>query len=98
MSAHQDRHTQSLATLINALAAADTSLSQAINTHWKALLAAIDRTTYAEELTQAVDKINALVAKHPKTRSQWWLVKQAIEGGLSRLRITGRHVIFFASS
>lgn len=94
MSVHESRHAQSVGDLIDAIAAADTSLSEAINTHWTELLAAIDRTTAAEELTQAVNKIETLIGEHPKTRSQWWLVKQAVERGLSRLRIKGKHVIF----
>jgi hypothetical protein len=35
---------KSLDTLIDAIAAANTSLSVAINTHWRALLTAIDHT------------------------------------------------------
>jgi hypothetical protein len=93
MSAHQDRHAQSLDTLIDAIAAANTSLSVAINTHWRALLTAIDHTD-AKGLKQAVEKIETVIEKHPDTRSEWWLVEGAVKQGLARLGGNGKHVIF----
>ncbi|KAG0663902.1 hypothetical protein C6P46_002128 [Rhodotorula mucilaginosa] len=81
----------SLDNVIDAIAAANPSLSEAIKAHWDALLASIDHSN-AKELTQAVEKTETLI--HQETRSQWWLVKQAVNQGLARLRIKGEHVIF----
>ncbi len=66
MSAHQNRHAQSLEAVIDAIAKAP-SLSVAINTHWTVLLEAIDRGD-ADELEEAITQVKNLVSERPETR------------------------------
>lgn len=66
MSAHRNRHAQSLKAMIDAIAEAP-SLSVAINTHWNALIAAIDRSN-ADELKNAVSKMETLISAREETR------------------------------